>query len=142
MAAAEEEGWRNLKDKNGVFEDGYFPIAVATRRAPQIHRDGYLTADVRARPNFNILGEAQVERVLFSGTRRHRRSGSPKRRNLRHSGERGDRQLRRAAFAGLAAALGHRPRFRPDDCGIDVVADRLGVGKNQMEHPASISAAS
>ena len=136
MAAAEEEGWRNLKDKNGVFEDGYFPIAVANEDGRRKSTaTAYLTTDVRARPNFNILGETQVERVLFSGTRVtgvrvHRR------------GENFDIQANEViASSGalhspaLLLRSGVGPAADLMESGIDVVADRAGVGKNLMEHP-------
>ena len=70
MAAAEEEGWRNIGDNNAVFSDGYFPVAVANQDGKRISTaTAYLNAEVRSRPNIEILGEARAERLLFDGTR-------------------------------------------------------------------------
>ena len=136
MQAAEEEGWRNLQDKNGVFEDGYFPIAVANEDGRRKSTaTGYLTPEVRARPNLDILGEAQVERILFSGTRVtgvrvHRR------------GEVSNVQANEAIVSSgslhspaLLLRSGIGPAAELAECGIDVVAHRAGVGKHLMEHP-------
>ena len=136
MQAAEEEGWRNLQDKNGVFEDGYFPIAVANEEGRRKSTaTGYLTAEVRARPNLHILGESQVERILFAGTRVtgvrvHRR------------GEVFDIQANEVIVSSgalhspaLLLRSGIGPAAELADCGIELVADRAGVGKHLMEHP-------
>ena len=136
MQAAEEEGWRNLQDKNGVFEDGYFPIAVANEDGRRKSTaTGYLTPEVRARPNLDILGEAQVERILFSGTRVtgvrvHRRGevfNIQANEVIVSSGSLHSPALLLRSGIGPAAELA--------ECGIDVVAHRAGVGKHLMEHP-------
>lgn len=135
MEAAEEEGWHNLYDENGAFEDGYFPFAVANEDGRRKSAaTGYLTADVRARPNLNILGEALAERILFSGTRAtgvrvHRR------------GKVFDFQANEVIVScgalhspALLLRSGVGPAGELAEHGIEVVADRQGVGKNLMEH--------
>ncbi|MBT5049287.1 MAG: glucose dehydrogenase [Rhodospirillaceae bacterium] len=136
MRAAEEEGWRNLQDKNGVFEDGYFPIAVANAdNRRKSTATAYLTAEARARPNLEVIGEAQAERILFSGTRVtgvriHRR------------GEVIDIQANEVIVSSgalhspaLLLRSGVGPAAELAGYGVDVVADRAGVGKHLMEHP-------
>jgi 5-(hydroxymethyl)furfural/furfural oxidase len=136
MAAAEEEGLRNLEDENAVFEDGYFPSPVANedgrRKSAAM---GYLTLDVRNRANFNILGEAQVERVLFSGTRvagvRVHRLGKV------FDIKANEVIVSSGALQSPALLLrsGVGPAVELTEHGIEVVADRWGVGKNLMDHP-------
>lgn len=51
VEAARDDGWTDLKDKNGVFGDGYFPIAVANQDGQRTSTaTAYLTTEVRARP--------------------------------------------------------------------------------------------
>jgi len=136
MEAAEEEGWHNLYDENGAFEDGYFPFAVANEDGRRKSAaTGYLTADVRARPNLDILGEARVERILFSGTRV---TGV----RVRRRDEVFDIQANEVivscgALHSPAQLLrsGVGPAGELAERGIGVVADRPGVGKHLMEHP-------
>ncbi len=136
MKAAEDEGWRDIGDKNAVFGDGYFPIAVANADGQRTSTaTAYLTAAVRARPNFEVLGEAKAERLLFSGTRItgvrvHRRSE-------RFDVEAGEVIVSAGALHTPALLLrsGIGPAAELGERGIDVVADRAGVGKHLMEHP-------
>jgi 5-(hydroxymethyl)furfural/furfural oxidase len=136
VRAAAEEGWRDLRDKNAMFSDGYFPIAVANAENRRVSAaTAYLTAAVRARPNLTILGETRAERLLFDGRRvtgvRVRRSGG----NLDiaagevivSSGALHSPALLLRSGIGPAAELAAR--------GVPVVADRPGVGKHLMEHP-------
>src|SRR5262245_22595910 len=136
MAAVEQHGWRNIADQNAAFEDGYFPVA-------HCHTDDrrmgaawcYLIAEVRRRPNLTIMAETQVERLLFDGTRvvgvRVRHGDST--RDLRA------REIIVAAGALQSPALllrsGIGPARELAALGIEVVADRPGVGKHLMEHP-------
>ena len=136
MKAAEADGYRDIRDKNAVFEDGYFPIAVANSDG---HRTStataYLTAEVRARPNLDVLGEARAERLLFSGTQV---TGV----RVDRRGERFDIQANEVIVSSgalhspaLLLRSGVGPAAELADRGIDVVADRPGVGKHLMEHP-------
>jgi 5-(hydroxymethyl)furfural/furfural oxidase len=136
MEAAKEDGWQDIGDKNAVFGDGFFPVAVASRDGKRTSTaTAYLTKEVRARPNFEVIGEAKAERLLFSGTqvigvRIHRR------------GERTDIQAGEVIVSSgalhspaLLLRSGIGPAADLAEYGIDVVADRQGVGRNLMEHP-------
>ncbi len=136
IQAAEEEGWQDIRDKNAVFSDGYFPIAVANRDGRRTSTaTAYLTAEVRARPNLEVLGEARAERLLFSGTQV---TGV---RVRRHGGtidiKAGEVIVSSGALHSPALLLrsGIGPAAELSELGIDVVADRPGVGKHLMEHP-------
>jgi len=69
-AYAARMGTPFVTDMNAVFSDGYgsLPIAgPATRHASSAI--SYLTADVRSRPNLEILAEATVGDLIFDGAR-------------------------------------------------------------------------
>jgi len=136
MAAAEEEGWHDIRDKNAVFSDGYFPIAVANKDGRRTSTaTAYLTAEVRARPNLEVLGEARAERLLFSGTKV---TGV---RVQRHGGTIDIQAAEVIVSSGalhspaLLLRSGIGPAAELSEQGIAVVADRPGVGKHLMEHP-------
>lgn len=136
MAAAAEEGWEDIRDKNAVFSDGYFPIAVANSEGRRTSTaTAYLTAAVRARPNLEVLGEARAERLLFDGTRV---TGV----RVRRRGETFDVRAGETIVSGgalhspaLLLRSGIGPAAELAERGIAVIADRPGVGKHLMEHP-------
>jgi 5-(hydroxymethyl)furfural/furfural oxidase len=136
VQAAEEDGWRNIRDNNAVFSDGYFPVALASAEDRRTSTaTAYLTTAVRKRPNFEILGEARAERLLFSGTR-----VTGVRVDCR--GERFDVRAGEVIVSGgalhspaLLLRSGIGPAAELSGLGIDVVADRPGVGRHLMEHP-------
>ena len=136
MKAIEDQGFANIGDQNARFEDGFFPVAYChtdTMRMGAAWR--YLTAEVRRRPNLTVIGETQVERLVFDGRRctgvRVRAPG----------GERqiGAREVIVSAGAIHSPVLLMRSGVGPADelraHGIAVVADRRGVGRHLMEHP-------
>ena len=137
MEAIEDAGWRNIEDQNGTDADGFFPLVVNnTLDGERISAArGYLTEDVRARPNLSIMGQTQVERLLFEGGRV---AGL-----VARSGGRTVELRAREVILSMGAI--HSPVFLLRNgvgpgrdlqaLGIDVVADRLGVGKNLQEHP-------
>ncbi len=136
MQAVADQGWENIADQNGVYTDGYFPLSINNIDDQRISAaTAYLTRDVRSRANFRIMDLARAERLLFEGTkivgvRLHR------------EGEIVD-VLAKEVIVSMGAI--HSPAFLlrsgigPADelaaLGIDVVADRNGVGKHLMEHP-------
>lgn len=136
LDAAAEDGFADLGDQNAVFTDGYFPIAQSNRDGRRVSASiGYLTNEVRARPNLEILGNAQVERLLFDGTRV---TGA---RVMRQGGNTDISAAEVIVSSGaihspaLLMRSGIGPAAELAALGIEVVADRPGVGKNLMEHP-------
>ncbi|MEE8333719.1 MAG: GMC family oxidoreductase N-terminal domain-containing protein [Alphaproteobacteria bacterium] len=136
IASAADHGWSDLRDQNAVFTDGYFPIPMAKIDGRRISASGaYLTREVRARPNLEILDEAMVERLLFDGARvigaHVRRHGAttditaPE--TIVCTGALHSPTLLMRSGIGPAAEL--------SALGIEVVADRPGVGQHLMEHP-------
>jgi 5-(hydroxymethyl)furfural/furfural oxidase len=136
IEAVEKHGWRDRKDQNADFGDGYAPVAYChtdTRRMGAAWC--YLTDEVRRRPNLAIMGETDVERILFDATRAvgvRARRGS-------QTIALGAREVIVSAGALHSPALllrsGIGPARELNALGITVVADRPGVGKHLMEHP-------
>lgn len=134
--AVAADGWHNLKDQNGVYEDGYFPIPMNNIDGKRISAStAYLTNDVRARPNFTLWALTTVECLLFDGTKvigvRIKRDGITSDIHAREvvisTGALHTPPLLMRSGIGPAGELGA--------LGIDVVVDRPGVGKHLMEHP-------
>lgn len=137
-AALEGAGYANIADQNARFEDGWFPMALSIDGTQRITTAmGYLDAQVRARPNLTIRTEAQVtglaiERGRVVGVR------------LGDALVRGNETIVCAGALQSPAMLlraGIGPAAELRMLGIEIVADRPGVGRNLQEHPSiSISA--
>jgi 5-(hydroxymethyl)furfural/furfural oxidase len=136
IEAVEKLGWRDLKDQNADFADGYAPVAYChTDKMRMGAAWCYLTREVRKRPNLTIMGETEVEHILFDGVRavgvRARRGG--------RAIEVSAREVIVSSGALRSPALllrsGVGPARELAALGIAVVADRPGVGKHLMEHP-------
>ncbi|MBD1550592.1 GMC family oxidoreductase [Pseudomonas typographi] len=135
VAALQAQGLRNIGDQNGVFEDGYFPPALNVEHGQRVSSArGYLDEATRARPNLQIWTDSQVLGLLHEGTKvtgvRLRREGQVL--SVRA------RQTVLAAGALHSPALllrsGIGPAAHLHDLGIEVLADRPGVGRNLYEH--------
>jgi 5-(hydroxymethyl)furfural/furfural oxidase len=136
IQAVDELGFENIEDQNGVFTDGYFPIAICNIDDRRVSAAiAYLTEDVRARHNLTILAETRVERLLFEGRRvtgvAARDAGGPFQVRAR--------EVIVSSGALNSPALLLRSGIGPGEelkaLGIEAVADRPGVGKHLMEHP-------
>ena len=136
MEAAKAMGWRNIEDKNGVFEDGYFPIAVANalgRRESTANT--YLSSEVRRRQNLQILGNYRAERILFSGKKATGLRIYDARENFDVHANEVIISCGALHSPALLLRSGIGPASELLDRNIEVVADRQGVGKHLMEHP-------
>ena len=136
-----EEGFAELEDHNGEFADGLFPMAINNR--PTGGPDGqrvstavaYLDAATRARENLEIRSGCQVERIDFDG---RRAIGV----TLRRGGEVEAVEARLTviscgAFHSPAMLMrsGIGPGRHLREHGVEVVADRAGVGQGLQDHP-------
>ena len=136
MKAVADQGFADIADQNARFDDGYFPVAYShsdTMRMGAAWR--YLTAEVRARPNLTVMGDTRVERLLFDGNRCI---------GARVIQPEGAREIRAREVIVSSGALqspvllmrsGIGPAHDLARLGIEVVADRRGVGRHLMEHP-------
>lgn len=136
FSAVASLGYKNIGDQNGVFSDGYFPIAISNIDDHRVSSAmAYLTREVRQRPNLTIEGGVRADRLLFDGARA---VGVRVRRN-----DRLEDVIAREIIVCMGAI--HAPAFLMRNgigpgknllaLGINVVADRPGVGKHLMEHP-------
>jgi 5-(hydroxymethyl)furfural/furfural oxidase len=141
-AALALSGYHDLQDQNGCFEDGYFPMTLSN---DGVHRmssaRGYLTAEVRSRPNLEILTEVEVTRLQIENGRA---TGVAVR---GHGGARAVAGRNVILAAGairspallLASGIGDATELRR--LGIEPVHHLPGVGRNLQEHPGiSLSA--
>ncbi len=136
LAAVERAGWRNIKDQNGEFSDGFAPVAHShtdDQRMGAAWR--YLTAAVRKRPNLTIMGDTHVERIVFDGLRAVGIA-------VRRDGERLEMRAREIVLSSgalqspaLLMRSGVGPARELAELGIPVLLDKPGVGKHLMEHP-------
>lgn len=137
MRAVEDDGYTYVDDQNSTETEGFFPLVVNNTDSGErvSAARGYLTKDVRARPNLTIMGSTRIEKLLLEGTRV---VGVVADRN-------GERLDIRAREVVLSMGAIHSPAFLLRNgigpardlksLGIDVIADRAGVGKNLQEHP-------
>lgn len=130
-------GYPMLDDQNGVWTDGVIPtthnVDDAGRRASAAVV--YLTPEVRRRPNLQIVTETVVEGLVIEGKRA---VGV----RLKRSGETVTATARQViiCMGALQSPVmlmrnGIGPGVHLRGRGIEVVADRPGVGENLLEHP-------
>ena len=127
---------QNIADQNGVFTDGYFPVAYNHTDTARVGPAwAYLTTEVRRRKNLTVLGEHHVQRLLFDNTRC---VGV----EVDHHGS--TRKLRSREVIVASGALqtptlllrsGVGPANELKALGIEPRVDRQGVGRNLMDHP-------
>ncbi|MBM3486246.1 MAG: glucose dehydrogenase [Alphaproteobacteria bacterium] len=135
-AAMAEAGHRYFPDQNGDFADGYFPIAISNVLNRRVSSAiAYLDPVTRQRPNLAIMDRTEVERLVFDG---RRLTGLVINRDGR------SRSIAAGEVVLTAGALhtptilmrsGVGPAAHLRERGVEVVADRAGVGRNLMEHP-------
>lgn len=132
-SAFSEAGYRNIADQNGVFDDGWFPLAISNDRTRRISAArGYLSATVRARANLTIRPDTHVTGLVTEGARVT---------GVRVGGEEIAAREVIVCAGGLQSPAmllraGIGPEAAARSLGIPVVADRRGVGANLQEHPS------
>jgi 5-(hydroxymethyl)furfural/furfural oxidase len=116
-------------------EDGFFPTPLSQDHERATSARCYLTAQVRARPNLEIMCDTKVLRVAFDG---RRVSGVV----VEHGAQTqtiGAREVVVSAGGIHSPVVLLRSGIGPADdlsrLGIGVVADRRGVGRNYQNHP-------
>ena len=132
-----------VEDQNTAeFLPACFPITINNEQDRRISSAAaYLSADVRTRPNLTITPRSNVTRLLMDGCRCT---------GVEIDGPGGQREIR-AGQVILAAGAIHSPAMlmragigpgaHLRERGIDILADRAGVGQNLMDHPMiSVSA--
>jgi len=129
-------GYRDITDLYADLGDGVGEIARSSTATARVSTAmAYLARDVRARANLEIRPDTLVENLILEGRRvlgvRARRQGQ----RLEFRG----RTVIVSAGALHSPGLLMRSGIGPADAllrlGIEVVADRPGVGRNLHEHP-------
>ncbi|MEM5383329.1 GMC family oxidoreductase N-terminal domain-containing protein [Paraburkholderia phymatum] len=139
LRTLQQHGHVLREDQNGPWEDGAFIGSIAVSETGERIPTSvcYLDAAVRARKNLSVRTGLVVDRILFDG---QRAIGA---RILRPDGTHEDvRAVRVIVSAGavhspavlLRSGIG--PASDLAALGIEVRADRAGVGRNLMEHPS------
>ena len=131
-----ENGLKKLPDQNGHFEDGWFACTISNKDEQRASAAmGFLDAETRKRPNLHIVAKTTVERLIFEG---RRVVGA----RVRHRGKTQEIRGRRVVVSSgalhtppLLMRSGVGPAGDLRELGIEVVADRPGVGANLNEHP-------
>jgi 5-(hydroxymethyl)furfural/furfural oxidase len=128
------ENYRDIGDQNGVFDDGWFAMSLSTDRHQRISAAmGYLDAETRARPNLTIRSDTRVLGIVI-------RQGTATGIVLAGGSTIEGREIIVAAGALQSPAMLMRAGIGDGAdlkrLGIDVVADRPGVGRNLQEHPS------
>jgi 5-(hydroxymethyl)furfural/furfural oxidase len=135
-AAIEALGHANLGDQNGVYTDGCFSMSLSNDGRDRVSTArGYLSADIRARPNLEVMTETIVRALIVEGRTVvgvEVERGAERRRILARRTVLAAGAVHSPAFL-LRAGIGRAGALR--DLGIQVVADLPGVGENLQEHP-------
>ena len=136
-------GYRDLVDQNAVFKDGFFPIAISNMDDQRVSSAiGYLDSETRQRPGLEIWPNTTLRALAVE-------DGHVVGVHVRRDG--GETQCVRARETILCCGAIHSPALLLragigpvadlQQLGIEVLADRPGVGRNLQEHPTiSISA--
>ena len=135
--AFEKAGFEYIADQNGEFKDGYFPITISNVYDRRVSAAiGYLDSVTRQRENLRIVSNTRVKEILFEGTKAVGVVAV----------QGGSEETYRAREIIICTGAIHTPAMllrngigpagHLKEMGIEVRADRAGVGQNLHEHPA------
>ncbi len=135
--AFKDAGYNYIEDQNGEYRDGYFPITISNLYDRRVSAAiGYLDNGTRRRPNLTISAETQVAGLLFEGTR------CVGIKALVQGQETEFRANEVIVSSGAIHSPAHllRAGIGPagplNELGIEVRANRPGVGQRLMDHPS------
>jgi 5-(hydroxymethyl)furfural/furfural oxidase len=132
-----------IEDQNtSEFLPACFPITINNEQDHRVSSAvAYLSRDVRQRPNLTIMAQTRAIRLLMDGMRCT---------GVEVDGPDGRREIRAGQVILSAGAIhspamlmraGIGPGEHLRERGVEVVADRPGIGQNLMDHPMiSVSA--
>ncbi|MDS1136064.1 GMC family oxidoreductase [Nitratireductor indicus] len=131
-----DNGFKALADQNAEFEDGYFPVAINNVYDRRVSTAiAYLDNAARRRKNLEIWPNTVAKRLIVEGTRivgvEVETAEGPARIMA------GETVVSSGALHSPAMLLraGIGPGEMLRKLGIEVVANRRGVGRNLQEHP-------
>ena len=135
LEAARQAGYPYTADINGYQQEGFGRMDMTVANGRRCSAANAYLHPARARPNLDIRAHARATRVLFEGRRargvRYRRGGEEhearaQREVILACGSINSPQLLKLSGIGPGAELAA--------FGIEVVADRPGVGENLQDH--------
>jgi choline dehydrogenase len=135
IEAAREAGYAVSPDLNGERQEGVGPLDMTVKDGVRASTANAYLRPARKRPNLKVITHALATRIAFDGRRasglHYRRDGrehkaSARREVILCSGPINSPQLLKLSGVGPAAEL--------KTFGIEVVADRAGVGENLQDH--------
>ncbi len=134
LDAGEQAGFRRTDDVNGYRQEGFAAFDKNVRRGRRLSAARAYLHPVLDRPNLTLHTRAQVDRIVFDGTRA---TGVEYRRNRRcETVEAGEIVLCGGAFNSpqllQLAGIGDPAHLEP--LGIDVLQALPGVGENMQDH--------
>jgi 5-(hydroxymethyl)furfural/furfural oxidase len=135
--AFKDAGYDYIEDQNGEYRDGYFPITISNLYDRRVSAAiGYLDNGTRRRPNLTISAETQVAGLLFEGTRC---IGVKALVQGQETEFRANEVIVSSGAIHSPAHLlraGIGPAGPLNELGIEVRANRPGVGQRLMDHPS------
>ena len=135
IEAAQQAGYSRNDDFNGADQEGFGYIQSTTRNGRRCSAAVGFLNPVRSRPNLTVASHALAHRVLFEGVRA---TGVEYRQNGQGITARAGKEVLLCAGAyntpQLLQVSGVGPASHLQSLGIDVVADRAGVGANLQDH--------
>jgi len=145
-AAQDLHGYQHVADMNGEVANGFCSVPISSTTQQRVSTAmGYLTPEVRRRENLEIMADAEVDRVVFEGSRATGVDVIRHDQNERQSEQLSGREIILSAGALQTPALLIRSGLGPGGdlkaLGLPVVADLPGVGQNLQDHPAVSMAA-
>jgi len=150
LAACEQFGWKKNEDFNDWShpQEGFGRFKVAQKNGKRVTAaSGYLTKQVRRRPNLEIVTEALATKVLLEGEKSKAvgvefmgKDGVVY--QVKTTGEGGEVLLAGGVINSpqLLMLSGIGPKEDLKKVGIDAKVDRPGVGANLQDHPAVVVA--
>lgn len=133
--AGQQAGYGYVADYNGARQEGFGPMEMTVWRGRRWSAASAYLRPALKRPNVSLMTGALAERIVFDG---RRAVGVVVRRNGAKLTVRARREVVVAASAinspKLLMLSGIGPAVHLRDRGIDVVADRPGVGGNLQDH--------
>ncbi len=135
-AAVERRNWTFVADMNGTVNDGYCAVPMTSTPENRVSTAmAYLGVQVRQRKNLAILADTCVEELLFEGQRATGVIAGSASGSKRYNASR----IILAAGSLHTPAMLQRAGIGPGEAlaslGINVRADRPGVGANLQDHP-------
>lgn len=133
----EAQGHTFLADMNAEFGDGFASVPFTNDgQARWSAARGYLTHEVRQRPNLQIVCETEVEQILFRGRKAIGVTGQSKGQAFKVLADKVILASGALATPKLLMLSGVGPAGHLRQFDIPVLVDRPGVGQNLHDHPS------